>query len=77
MFMLEWAYPSLSNMHQTIVSVTETSSKMALTLCQRLFTIFCQKAQNFVLFGPYDSVQISPACGANTYQMMCGETFAF
>ena len=32
-----------------------------------LKTRFCQKAQNFVQFGPYDFVQISPACGPNTY----------
>ena len=38
---------------------------------------FCQKAQNFVLFGPYDLVQISPACGLNTYQLMYGETLDF
>ena len=63
--------------HQTIVSVTETSSKMASILCQKLFTIFCQKAQNFVWFGSYDFVQISPVCGPNTYQIMCGETLGF
>ena len=60
--------------HQKIVSVTETSSKMASTLCQKMLTIFCQKAQNFVWFGPYDYVKISPACGPNTYQIMYEET---
>ena len=25
--------------------------------------------------GPYNFVQISPACGTNTYQEMCEETF--
>ena len=25
-------------------------------------------------FGPYNFVQISPACGPNTYQIMYGET---
>ena len=50
-------------LHQTIVSVTETSSKMASILCQKWLTIFCQRAQNFVQFGPYDFVQISPARG--------------
>ena len=55
--------------HQTIVSVSETFSKMASTLCQ--------KAQNFVNFGPYAFVQISPACGPNTYQIMYGETLDF
>ena len=52
--------------HQTVVSVTGTSSKMASTLCQ--------KAQNSVLFRSYDFVQISLACGPNTYQIMYGET---
>ena len=36
--------------------------------------LFCQKAQNFVYFEPYDFVQISRACGPNTYQIMYGET---
>ena len=27
--------------------------KMASTLCQKWLTIFCQKSQNFALFGPY------------------------
>ena len=30
-------------------------------------TGFCHKAQNFVYFGPYDFVQISPSCGANSF----------
>ena len=38
---------------------------------------FCQKAQNFVHFVPYDFVTISPACGLNTYQIMYGETLDF
>ena len=38
---------------------------------------FCQKAQNFVYFGPYAFVQISPACGPNTYQTIYGETSDF
>ena len=63
--------------YQTIVSVTETSSKMVQTLCQKLLTIFCQKAQNFVWFRPYDFIQISPACGRNSYQIMYGETLNF
>ena len=58
--------------YQTIVSVTETYSKMALTLCQ-----ICQKAKNRVYIGPYDFVQISPACGPNTYQIMYGLTSDF
>ena len=36
-----------------------------------------QKPQNFVWFGPYNFVQISPACVQNTYQIMLGETFDF
>ena len=63
--------------HQTIVSVTEKFSKMASTLCQKSLTIFRRKAQNFVNFGPYDFVQISPACSPNTYQIMYGETLDF
>ena len=39
--------------------------------------IFCQKAQNFVHFGQYDLVQISPARGPSTYQIMYGETSDF
>ena len=31
-------------------------------------------AQNFEYFIPYDFVQISPACGPNTYLIMYGET---
>ena len=53
------------------------SFKMASTLCQKLLTIFCQKAQNFAWFGPYDFLQISPACGPNTYQIMYGENLDF
>ena len=63
--------------HQTIVLVTGMSSKMASILSQKWLTIFCQKAQNFVYFGPYDFVQISPGCGLNTYQIMYGETLDF
>ena len=47
---------------------------MASALCQNLLTMFCQKTPNFVWFGLYDFVQISPACGPNTYQIMYGET---
>ena len=60
--------------HQTVVSVTETFFKIASTHRQKWLTIFCQNAQNFVYFGPYDFVQISTACGPNTYQIMYGET---
>ena len=52
-------------------------SKGMPTLCQKLLTSFCQKAQNFVWFGPYDFVKIKPACGPNTYQIMYGETLDF
>ena len=50
---------------------------MASALCQKWLTIFGQKAQNFVQFGPYDFVQISPTCSQNTYQIMYGETLDF
>ena len=46
---------------------------MASTPCQKFLTISCQKAQNFVWFGSYDFVQITPACGPNTSQIMYGE----
>ena len=46
-------------------------------MSQKHSPIWCQKAQNFVYFAPYDFVQISPACGPNTYQMMYGETLNF
>ena len=56
--------------HRTIVYITETSFKMASTLSQKWRTNdFCQKAQNFVYFVSYNFVRISPACGANTYQI--------
>ena len=50
---------------------------MASTLCQKWLIIFCQKAQNFEQFGPYNIVQISPTCGPNTYQIMYGGTLDF
>ena len=50
---------------------------MASTHCQKLLTIFCQKAQNFQKFGPYDFVRISSACGPITYHIMYGETLDF
>ena len=53
------------------------SSRMASTLCQKWFTTFCLKAQNFEKSGPYDIVQISPICGPNTYQIMYGEILDF
>ena len=46
---------------------------MASTLCHKWLTIFCKKAQSFVQFGPIDFVQMSPASGPNTYQIMYGE----
>ena len=63
--------------HQTIVLITERFSKMASTLYQKWLTIFCQKAQNVVYFGPYNFVQMSPARGQNFYQIMYGETLDF
>ena len=53
------------------------SFKMASTRSQKWLNIFCQKAQNFVYFGAYDFVQISPECGPNTYQIMYGEILDF
>ena len=35
---------------------------------------FLSNDQNLILFGPYNFVQFSPACGPNTYQIMYGET---
>ena len=46
---------------------------MASTLRQKTLTIYCQIAKNDVHFELYD-VQISPAFGPNTYQIMYGET---
>ena len=43
-------------------------SKNASTLCQKWLTMFSQKAQYLVWFGPNDVVQISPAFGPNIYQ---------
>ena len=60
-----------------IVYVTETYSKMASTLSKKWLTIFCQKAQNFVYFGPYNFVQTSPAFDPNTYQIMHEKTLDF
>ena len=31
--------------------------------------------QNFEYFVPYDFIQIVPACGPNTYQIIYAETF--
>ena len=36
--------------------------------------VFGQKAEDFVKFGWYNFVQISPACDPNTYQIVYGET---
>ena len=49
-----------------------TSSK----IFSKMVNHFLQKSSNFVpvYFVPYDFVQISPACGPNTYQIMYGET---
>ena len=49
---------------------------MASTLCQNGLEKldFCQKTQNFMHIRAYNLVQILPACGPNTYQIMSGET---
>ena len=47
-------------LYRTIFNVTETFFKMASKLPQKWLTIFCQKAQNFVYFVPYNLVNISP-----------------
>ena len=66
----------LTVQHQTIISVTEMSTKMASTLCPKWY-IFVKKNSTICQFVPYDFVQISPACGPNTYQIMYGETLDF
>ena len=58
--------------HQGIVSVTETSPKRRQFFSKMLNLSFFQKVQNFVLFGPYNFVQISPACDPNVYQIVYG-----
>ena len=35
--------------------------------------VFCQKAQHFVHFLPYDLLHISSTCSPNTYQFMYGD----
>ena len=47
---------------------------MASTLCQKIVNLFFKKN---VWFGLYDFVQISPAFGPNTYQIMYLETLDF
>ena len=46
----------------------DTFSKMV----NFFFSFFAEKAQNCVYFVPFDFVQISPACGPHTYQIMYG-----
>ena len=46
-------------------------------LCQNGEQFLVKKLKIFVYFGPYDFVQIPPACGPNTYQIMYGETLDF
>ena len=48
---------------------TETSSKMASTLCQNGYKhpFFYQKAQIFIQFGPYDFVRMSLAYGTTIF----------
>ena len=63
--------------HHTSACVKGTTSKMVSTLPQKWLTIFCRNAQNCVYFVPCDFVQISLACGPNTYQIikLCTERF--
>ena len=49
----------------------------AVNMFSKLVNHFCQKAQNLVYFRSYDFVQILPACGPNTFQIMYGETLDF
>ena len=44
---------------------------------QKWLTFFCPKAKNFEYFVQYDFVQIAPACGSKTYQIMYGVTIDF
>ena len=60
--------------HRTIVYFIGTSPKMGSTLSQKWLTIFAKIAQNFAYFVPCDFVQISHACGPQTFQIMYGET---
>ena len=39
--------------------------------------LFCQTAQNFVWFQPYDYVQISSECGPDAGEIMYGEILDF
>ena len=50
---------------------------MVSTFCQKWLSIFLPKNQNFIQFRPYDFVQISLACGPNTYKITYGETLDF
>ena len=46
---------------------------MASTFCQKIVLKeldFLSKTSNFVHFGLYDLIQISPECSQNTYQIM-------
>ena len=48
----------------------ETLPKWRQNLHKNGQPFFCQKAENFEYFVPCDFVQVSPACGSNTYQIM-------
>ena len=54
----------------TIIVHSNGKNKLFAELFVLFTTIFCQKAQNSVWLGPYDFVQISQACGPNTYEMI-------
>ena len=43
----------------------------------KMLNHFCQKAQIYEYFVPYDLVQISAACDPNTYHIMYGGTLDF
>ena len=47
---------------------------MASIICQKWFTVFCQKAQNLVEFRPYGFIQNLPECGPNAQQIRFGGT---
>ena len=74
--MVDW---KLIVYHQLIVSATETFYKMASMICQKWFKKprYLSKSSNFVHFGLYDLVQISPAFSPNTKRkIFCKKWFS-
>ena len=61
--------------HQTVVSITEASFKMASTLCQKWLTIFVKKFK-ILYCSDHTNLFKFIACGPNTYQIMYEETLA-